>query len=180
MVVLHLYSYPSTSLPVWVWHCSVFLIDVTKKITGVHFTTMLCKHKLFLCISAKEFLAYYFQQIKSCRAIFLPSLIYLKPCFHKFYKMSSGLNFHIWNANWPMKTEAKMAANGGQFRTSVSVPYAGLYVSFSLPRDFLHFLTSFLWKYTQNMSSKYRNKFENFKYISTKSNQVTGYIFSRK
>ena len=93
---------------------------------------------------------------------------------------ASELDFHIWNANWPMKSEAKMATYGGQFWTSVLVPYAGLYVSFSLPRDFLHFLTSFLWKYTQNMSSKYRNKFENFKYISTKSNQVTGYIFSRK
>ena len=43
-----------------------------------------------------------------------------------------------------MKSEAKMAAHGGQFWTSVSVPYAGLYVSFSLPRDFLHFLKIFL------------------------------------
>ena len=60
----------------------------------------------------------------------------------------SELNFHIWNANWPMKTGAKMAAHGGQFWTSASVPYASLYVSFSLSRDFLHFLTSFLWKYT--------------------------------
>ena len=51
----------------------------------------------------------------------------------------------------------------------------GLYVSFSLPRDFLHFLKSFLWKYTQNMSSKDGNAFKNFKYISTKSNRITGY-----
>ena len=39
--------------------------------------------------------------------------------------------------------EAKMAAHGGQFCTSVSVPYAGLYVYFSLPRDFLRFLKTF-------------------------------------
>ena len=26
----------------------------------------------------------------------------------------SELNFHIWNANWPIKSEAKMAAYGGQ------------------------------------------------------------------
>ena len=62
---------------------------------------------------------------------------------------ASELSFHIWNANWPMKSEAKMAAHGGQFWMSVSVPYAGLYVNFSLSRDFSHFLTSFLWKYTQ-------------------------------
>ena len=52
---------------------------------------------------------------------------------------ASELDFHIWNANWPMKCEAKMAAYGGQFCTSISVPFAGLYVSFSLPH-FLHFL----------------------------------------
>ena len=56
----------------------------------------------------------------------------------------SELDFHIWNANWPMKSEAKMAARGGQFCMSVSVPYAGLFVSFSFPRDFLHFLKIFL------------------------------------
>ena len=27
----------------------------------------------------------------------------------------SELNFHMWNTNWPMKREAKMAAHGGQF-----------------------------------------------------------------
>ena len=58
-------------------------------------------------------------------------------------------DFHIWNANWPMKSEAKMAAYGGQFCTSVLVPYAGLYISFSLPRDFLHFLKIFLIENTQ-------------------------------
>ena len=31
--------------------------------------------------------------------------------------------------------------------------YAGLYVSFSVPPDFLHFLKSFLRKYSQNISS---------------------------
>ena len=56
----------------------------------------------------------------------------------------SELDFHIWNANLPMKSEAVMAAHGGQFCTSVSVPYAGMYVSFSLPRDFLLFLKIFL------------------------------------
>ena len=37
----------------------------------------------------------------------------------------SELDFHIWNANWPMKCEAKMAAQGRQFCTSVLVSYAG-------------------------------------------------------
>ena len=38
---------------------------------------------------------------------------------------NSELNFHIWNANWPVKSEAKMAAREGQFWTSVLVSYAG-------------------------------------------------------
>ena len=54
--------------------------------------------------------------------------------------------------------------------TSVSVSYATFY----------SFLKSFLSKYTQNISLKDRNEFKNFKYISTKSNRVTGYIFSQK
>ena len=111
------------------------------------------------------------------------NLRYIK-LFKIFYQIvqrySSELNLHIWNANWPMKSKAKMAAHGGQFWTSVSVSYAGLYVRFSLPHNIFHFLTRFLWKYTQNMSLKYRNKFKNFKYISTKSNRVAGYIFSQK
>ena len=37
-----------------------------------------------------------------------------------------------------MNCEAKMAAHGGQFCMSVLVPDEVLYVSFSLPRDFLH------------------------------------------
>ena len=76
-----------------------------------------------------------------------------------------------------MKSEAKMAAHGGQFWTSVSVPYAGMYVSFSLLRDFLLFSEEFFSKYTQNISWKDRNESKNFKYISTKPNRVTGYIF---
>ena len=36
-----------------------------------------------------------------------------------------------------MKCEVKMAAHGGQFCTSVLVPYAVLYISFSLPHDIL-------------------------------------------
>ena len=59
-----------------------------------------------------------------------------KPCQ---FVVTSELNFHIWNANRPMKCEFKMAAYRGQFCTSLSVPYAGLYFSLSLPRDFLHF-----------------------------------------
>ena len=43
-----------------------------------------------------------------------------------------------------MKWEAKMAAYGGQFCTTVLASYEVLYVSFSLPRNFLHFLKSFL------------------------------------
>ena len=58
-------------------------------------------------------------------------------------ELNSELDFHIWNANWPMKCEAKMAVHGGQFWTSVSVLYAGLYVSFSLLRDSLLF-----WKFS--------------------------------
>ena len=76
---------------------------------------------------------------------------------------TSELDFHIWNANWAMKCEAKMADREGQFCTSVSVPCAGLYVNFSLPRDFLYFLKSFLWKYAQNISWKDRSEFKNFK-----------------
>ena len=37
-----------------------------------------------------------------------------------------------------------LATHGGQFYTSVLVPYAVLYVNFSLPRDFLHFSEGFL------------------------------------
>ena len=55
----------------------------------------------------------------------------------------SELNFHIWNANWPMKSETKMAFHGDQFWTSI-----------------------------------FGRK--NFKYISTKSNWATAYIFSPK
>ena len=49
----------------------------------------------------------------------------------------SELDFHIWNGNWPMKCEVKMAthSHGGHFCTPVSVPYAVLYASFSLPRE---------------------------------------------
>ena len=42
-----------------------------------------------------------------------------------------------------MQCEAKVAAHGGKFCTSVSVSYAGLYVSFSLTRDFLQFSEEF-------------------------------------
>ena len=45
-----------------------------------------------------------------------------------------------------------MAAHVCKFRTSVSVPYSGFYISFSLPRDILQFLKSSLLKYMQNMS----------------------------
>ena len=45
-----------------------------------------------------------------------------------------------------MKSEAKMAVHGLKFWTSVSVLYAGLHVSFSLPREFLHFLKFFLFE----------------------------------
>ena len=43
-----------------------------------------------------------------------------------------------------MKSEDKMVAHGGEFCTSVQLPYAGLYVNSSLPRDFLLFLKIFL------------------------------------
>ena len=85
----------------------------------------------------------------------------------------------VSDANWPMKCEAKMATQGGQFCTSVSFSYAGLQVTFSLPREF-YFCESFLCsKWTQNMSLKDRNELKNFKNISTKSCQVTSYIFTK-
>ena len=70
--------------------------------------------------------------------------------------------------------------DGRQFCTSVLVFHAVLRVSFSFPRDLLHFLKSFLWKYAQNISWKDRNEFKNFKYILTKSTRVTGYTFFTK
>ena len=44
-----------------------------------------------------------------------------------------------------------MAAHGGQFSTSVSVPYVGLYASFSLSRNFLHFLEGILYENTHKV-----------------------------
>ena len=58
----------------------------------------------------------------------------------------SELNFHIWNANRPIRSEAKMAAHGGQSWRSLSVPYSGLYVRFSLLRDLLLFSEEFYFK----------------------------------
>ena len=53
---------------------------------------------------------------------------------------TSELNFHIWNANSQSfaraKNEAKMAAHGGKFWTSVSVLFAVLHVSSSPLHDF--------------------------------------------
>ena len=97
-----------------------------------------------------------------------------------FLSRNSEVDLLVWKANWPKKCEGKIAAHGGQFCTSVSFPYACLYVRFSLPRDFLHFLKSFLWKLLQNIFSKDRNEFNTFRYISIKSNRVTDYMFSRK
>ena len=65
---------------------------------------------------------------------------------------ASELNFHIWNANWAMKCEAKMAAYGEQFCRSVLVPYEVLYVNSSLPNDFLHFPEGFLFENTHKIS----------------------------
>ena len=62
---------------------------------------------------------------------------------YQFQVPTSELDFRIWNANWPVKCEAKMAAYRGQFCTSVLVSYAVLYVSFGLPHDFLHFSKEF-------------------------------------
>ena len=42
------------------------------------------------------------------------------------YVSNSELDFYNWNANWPRKREAKMAGHGGQFCTSVLVPYMAL------------------------------------------------------
>ena len=54
--------------------------------------------------------------------------------------------------------------------TSVSVSYATFY----------SFLKSCFSKYTQNIFWEDKNELKNFKYISKKSNRVTGHIFSRK
>ena len=40
--------------------------------------------------------------------------------------LSSELDFHIWNANWRMKCEAKMAAHGSQFLDVSFSPLRGL------------------------------------------------------
>ena len=86
----------------------------------------------------------------------------------------SGMVTGQWKVKprWP-----PMVANFGrqfQFPTqvcrSVLVSPATFYLSWEV----------FVWKYTQNISSKHRNEFNNFKYISTTSNWVTGCIFSRK
>ena len=68
---------------------------------------------------------------------------------------SRELNFHIWNANSQSfarsKSEAKMAAHGGKFCTSVSVLFAVLYVSSSPLHDFnLQFFVSFGFKNIHN------------------------------
>ena len=42
---------------------------------------------------------------------------------------TSELDFHIWNANWQMKSEVKMAAYEGQICTSVLVSHATFYFS---------------------------------------------------
>ena len=51
---------------------------------------------------------------------------------------TSKLNFHIWNANSfaRAKSEAKMAAHGGKFWTSVSFLFVVLYVSSSPLHNF--------------------------------------------
>ena len=51
-----------------------------------------------------------------------------------------------------MEGETKTADYGGQFCTSGSVPYAVLYVSFSLPRDVLHSAEGFLLENTHKIS----------------------------
>ena len=56
--------------------------------------------------------------------------------------LPSELDFHIGNANSQLfargKTEAKMAARGGKFCTSISVLIAVLYVSSSPLHDFCY------------------------------------------
>ena len=72
-----------------------------------------------------------------------------------------------------------MDARGRQFCTPVLVPYAALYFSFTLSRDFLHFLSrDFFLKYAQ-ITSEDRNEFKGLKYIPTKSNRGTVYIFTK-
>ena len=59
----------------------------------------------------------------------------------------SELDFCIWNANSQSfgrtKSEAKMSAHGGKFCTSVSVPFAVLYVSFSPLQVYTTLILSF-------------------------------------
>ena len=65
---------------------------------------------------------------------------------------TNELDFNIWNANWPVKCEAEMAAHVGQFCTSVLVPYAASYVSLSLRRGFLHLPEGLLVENTHKIS----------------------------
>ena len=64
----------------------------------------------------------------------------LQPPGSYAYDHFSELNFHIWNANSQSfaraKREAKMAAHGGKFWTSVSILFAVFYVSSSPFHDF--------------------------------------------
>ena len=86
---------------------------------------------------------------------------------------SSELDFHIWNAKLVMKCEAKMAALGGQFYTSVLVPYAVLCVSFSLPHDFLQFPEEFSLK----IHTKYFLKFNNFSIFRQNQTELQAIYF---
>ena len=53
---------------------------------------------------------------------FLPGHVRFAPQFVQYVGLSE-LDFHIWNANWPVKCEAKIVAYGGQFCTLVTRRY---------------------------------------------------------
>ena len=95
---------------------------------------------------------------------------------YSWVKMTSKPDIHIWNANRPMKCEAKKALYGGQFCTSVSVSDVGLFISFSLP--LFTFSEEFSFKIHTKHVLKDRNEFKNFKYFDEVKPSY-GCIFSR-
>ena len=113
-------------------------------ITSNERTRELIEHKMtFSC----EFLSYsllknnsLWQRISNGIENLTQELKHWEQQHHGEAEKISELNFHIWNANSQSfaqaKSEAKMAAHGGKFWTSVSVLFAVLYVSFSPLNDF--------------------------------------------
>ena len=87
---------------------------------------------------------------------------------NEMLQIANGLCFCHWNANWPMECETKMAVHGGEFCTSVLVPYTVCRSVLVAHTIFYTFRKSSILKYVQKISSNGKNGFRNFKYNSTK------------